>query len=235
MRYLFYSILMVAVFLIAPNTALAATLSLSPSSGALNKGCSYSLGIEVDTQGAQTAGTDAILLYDSSRFTATSITSGTIYQEYPGNNIDETNNKIIVSGLAAVSKPFAGKGTLATINLTVKDAAPSGATQIKFAFDPNDKANTTDSNVVENGTVQELLSSVVNGSYTIGAGTCAGALPGATKVGAPTAESSTPSGAISKPPPFTVLPEAGVEEFTYAVVIVGSILVVLGILGLALL
>lgn len=237
MRYLWlflYSILMVAVFLITPSAAWAATLSLSPSSGALNKGCSYSLGIEVDTQGAQTAGTDAILLYDSSRFTATSITSGTIYQEYPGNNIDETNNKIIVSGLAAVSKPFAGKGTLATINLAVKDAAPSGATQIKFAFDPNDKTNTTDSNVVENGTVQELLSSVVNGNYTIGAGSC-GALPGATKVGAPTAESSTPSGAISKPPPFTALPEAGVEEFTYAVVIVGSILVVLGILGLALL
>lgn len=227
----------ITVILSPPVFAQSAILSLSPSSGTFNKDCNFSLKVELNTGGAQTDGTDAIISYDSSRFSATSITSGQIYPDYPGNNIDETSGKITISGLAAVSSAFSGTGTLATINFTVKKDAPEGATQVKFDFDPNDKAKTTDSNVVERGTIADILNSVVNGNYTIGTGVCAQASPAPGAVGAP-GTPATPSGGVT-PPPKT-LDEAvggkpGTPELTYTVAIVGLVLTILGILGLAVL
>lgn len=233
--------LFVIVLLAFPASAWAATLSLAPSSGTFNAGCNFSLNIELDTQSTQTDGTDVILFYDSSRFTAQSITNGTIYPDYPGNNIDAAGGKIIISGLASVTTPFNGRGTFATINMSVNATAPAGATQVKFDFDPNDKAKTTDSNVVERGTVVDVLNSVVNGSYTIGTGSCVGG--GATPT--PYPGYRTPGGGGVYPPaspsavPYPTkdpyLPPAGSEQLTYTLAIVGVTLTVLGILGLALL
>lgn len=228
-------IIFINFILASPVFAQTATLSLSPSSGTFNKGCPFTLQIVLNTGGTQTDGTDAILIYDSSRITATSITSGSIYPDFPGNNIDETNGKITISGLASITTPFSGNGTLATVNFKVKDDAPAGATQIKFDFDPNDKAKTTDSNVVERGTVTDVLNSVVNGNYVVGAGSCppAGA-PTAPGVGVPGV--ATPAATIRpSPTPSVGLPPAGTSEMTFILAIVGSILTVLGILGLALL
>lgn len=149
-----------------------ATLSLDPSNGSLNRGCNYSLNVNVDTGGAQTDGTDAILLYDHSKLTATSINMGTIYADYPADEINSRDGKIIISGIGSVNTPFSGKGTLATVNFTVPAAAAIGATQVTFDFDPNNKAKSTDSNVVQRGTVVDVLNSVVNGKYTIGTGSC---------------------------------------------------------------
>lgn len=230
----FFVILIFAFYILilpSPVYAQAATLSLVPSSGTFNKGCSFSLDIRLDTAGAQTDGTDAILLYDSSRLSATSITSGNIYPDYPGNNIDETSGKVTISGLASVSSAFSGQGPLATVNFAVKDNAPAGVTQVKFDFDPNDKAKTTDSNVVQRATTSDVLSSVVNGNYTIGTGAC-GTLPATGGQG----EVATPSGAVEQPPlVYKTLPPAGTEQLTFALTIVGVTLTILGILGLALL
>ncbi|MBI2040242.1 hypothetical protein HYT18_04150 [Candidatus Microgenomates bacterium] len=230
-------ITVITVILTPAAYAQQATLSLSPSSGTFNRGCDFSLNIDLNTGGADTDGTDAILIYDPSRFTATSIQSGTIYPDYPGNNIDEASGKITVSGLASVSQAFSGQGTLATINFTVRDQASTGTTQVKFDFDPSDKAKTTDSNVVQRGTVADILNSVVDGNYTVGSGTCAvgtgtgtgttGVGQGATGVGV-----ATPSGA---PIYYKTLPEGGTPELTATFIIVGSVLTILGILGLVLL
>lgn len=228
-------IIIIITTFIFPPTALAqsATLSLSPSSGTFNKACSFSLQINLNTAGVQTDGSDAIIIYDTARFSATSISAGSIYADYPGSSIDETSGKITISGLASVTTPFSGQGILATVNFKVKDDAQAGATQIKFDFDPQDKTKTTDSNVVERGTVSDVLNSVVNGNYIIGTGTCPA--PGVA-AGAP--EVATPSGAVAPQPtpyvgPAPILPPAGTEQFTFALAIVGSILTVLGILGLA--
>ncbi len=230
-----------------PSAAFAesATLSLDPSSGTFNSGCTFSLNVNLDTGGVQTDGADAILVYDTAKFTATSITKGTIYPDYPGNNIDAASGKITISGLASVSTPFSGKGILATINFTVVTEAPAGVTQMTFDFDPNDKAKTTDSNVVERGTVTDILNSVVNGSYTIGTGTCG---QNNTVVSTSRPSTSRPVGAIDISTPSATLaptyipvpvrktlPEGGTQEVTFAIAIVGGILTVLGILGLALL
>lgn len=227
-------------FIASPVSAFAATLTVTPSTGVFNRGCTFTLGIDVDTQGVQTDGADAILLYDATRFTATKITEGTFYEEYPGNSV-ATSGKVIVSGLASVTSAVSGKGTLATVEFSVKENAPTGATQINFDFDSNDKAKTTDSNIVQRGTIQDVLSSVVNGNYTVGTGGCTAQT--VTGTGASTIIpvsgsgvtfiEATPSGGVEIPQ--KTLPAGGTETLTYTVAIVGTILTVLGILGLALL
>jgi len=213
-----------------PSLAYAqtATLSLNPSSATFNRGCAQTATIVLDTGGVQTDGTDAILFYDPTRLTPTTIVNGSIYADYPGNNIDLANGKITVTALASVTTPFTGKGNLATVNFTVKSDAPTGLTQVNFDFDPNDKTKTSDSTVVQRSTVKDILNSVVNGSYTIGSGACSAGAPPQGGIG-------TPSGAVSSPSavPSQTLPPAGSQDLTYALAIVGSILTILGILGLA--
>lgn len=231
--------LFLAIFLlILPGNVLASSLSLSPSSGTFNKGCPVSLKITVDTEKASTDGTDAILIFDNSRFLGQSIATGSIYPDFPGNNIDNAGGKITISGLASVNDPFAGKGTLATVNFKVADNAPEGAAQINFDFDSNNKKKTTDSNVVERGTIEDTLNSVVNGNYVIGTGACAASPTPASSLLPRTGGSPATPSAIPTATPFVPrqeLPPAGTQELTSAIAIVGGILTILGILGLALL
>lgn len=218
-----------------PASAAQATLSLSPTNGTFNRGCSFALDVNLNTGGASTDGTDAILLYSTSAFSATSVDKGTIYQDYPGTAVDDSAGKVTISGLASVTQSFSGQGKLATVNFTVKDTAPTGTSQIKFDFDPANPQKTTDSNVVEHSTISEILSSVTNGNYTVGTGTCGatgstGTGVDGTKGGIGGTEEATPSGDIYK-----TLPPAGNEKLTFMLAIVGSTLTILGILGLVIL
>lgn len=231
--------------MVTPIQALAATLSLVPSTGTANRGCSFAVNIELDTAGVATDGTDAILKYEPSKLTAVSpIVSGTIYPDYAGNNIDATTGNITVSGLASVSEAFTGKGTLATINFTVPANAPTGVTTVRFDFDPNNKSKTTDSNVVQRGTIADVLSSVVDGSFTIGTGTCAqqtltttpGTSGGTTGSGLSGRQGATGTGSGQlQTIDDAVGGSTGTTELTYTVAIVGAALTILGILGLVLL
>lgn len=238
MRFITLFILLMFV-LIRPAVALAASLSLSPSSGTFNKGCAFSLEIKLDTGGLESDGTDAILSYDQNKVTATSISPGIIYADYPGNSVDNDTGKVIISGLASVSSGYKSSGTpgtLATVNFTVKDAVATGATIIKFDFDANAPTKTTDSNVVQRGTVLDILSSAPSGNYIIGTGACTQGVPAPVTVlprtgGQGAVIISTPSAEI----PYKTLPPAGSEQLTFTIAIVGSVLTILGILGLALL
>lgn len=246
-KYLISLFVIGYLLLVMPKAALAvsASLSLEPASGTFNKGCPFYLNIIVDTGGAQTDGTDAILFYDSSRLsiTSTSITSNaSTYADFPGNNVDESAGKITISGLASVSTPFSGRGTLATLNFTVKPTAPTGVTQIKFDFDPYNKSKTTDSNIVERNTIADVLNSVINGSYTIGTGACAGVTPTPTPGGGRGGPGgyATPSASVSPTPTQNTIDaavggETGTPELTSTLAILGGVLIILGILGLALL
>lgn len=224
------------------SSVLASTLSLSPATGTFNRGCSFNLDVNLDTQGVPTDGTDAVLNFDPARFTMNSIdTIGKVYSEYLGSGIDpEDPNKILVSGIAPFSSPYTGSGKLATINLTVKDTASTGLTQMTFEFDQNNKNNTRDSNVVRNGgNSEETLSAVINGNYTIGTGSCTGGVTTTAPTQAPAVSSpsdSTPSaGGVQQPLVYKTLPDGGTQEVTATFAIIGSILTILGILGLALL
>lgn len=232
MKKIFLICLCIIGFLLGmPKESLAAgaTLSLSPETGTFNTGCNFSLAVNVDTGGYETDGTDAILTYDTTRFMANKINNGSIYQDYPGNNIDAQNGKITISGLSSVGSAYKGAGTLATINFTVAADAPAGASQIKFDFDPTNKAKTTDSNVVERGTMAETLNQVVDGNYVVGTGSCAR--------GGPT-PLSTPSATIYKPPPVITNkppctdPPCGAVDNTILLILSGTVLTMFGAVGL---
>lgn len=251
-KYLFCLILTALVFVVNPVFAQAATLSLNPATGTFNRGCSFSLNIELDTGGVQTDGTDAILKYDPTRFTAISITNGTIYPDYPGNSIDAQTGRINVSGLASPSQAFSSKGTLATINFVATQSAPTGTTPVTFDFDPNNKAKTTDSNVVERGTIVDVLSAVTNGNYTVGSGACGSGTSTTTttttggqgQTGTSTSltsggskggvgDSSTSGVPLKDLNPGGTSP--GLTGPTMVLAVVGGFLTIVGILGLAIL
>lgn len=227
---------LLGLFLLAtPGLAGASSLSLSPSSGTFNQSCNFNLDVSVDPAGAQVAGVDVIVLYDNSRMTATNIATTTMFPEYPGSNIDDQNGKVIVSGIASSTQPVSAAGKMATVTFQVKANAPAGATQIKFDFDPNNMTKTTDSNVIDQSTGTDTLSSVVNGNYTFGTGTCGTK----TVTGGTGGVSGGVGGTISTPSatyvPQKTLPSGGTKEYTFTVAIVGGVLTILGILGLALL
>ena len=243
-------ILNVLIILVFPTSAFAgnATLSLSPSTLTFNKGCTYTVDIILDTGGAQTDGTDVILKYDPAIFNVNStLKQGTIYADYPGSNVDSTNGKITMSGLASISSPFTGKGTLGSFTFTVKDTAASTVTQVNFDFDAANKLKTSDSNVIERGTGTDVLNSVVNGNYTVGTGACSDSAVTPTPTAAPggtlprtggqgtTYNYGTPSAQPYYKPLPPQLPAGGTQELTATVAIVGGILTVLGILGFVLL
>lgn len=251
------------ITIIFPSAVFAqtATLSLDPANGTFNKGCSFSVNVILGTGGASTGGVDTIIFYDSSRFVANPITKGTILPDFPINNIDSSAGKIDIAAMPAVGgSSFNGKGTLFSLNFTVPDTAPAGATQIKFDFDPNDKAKTTDSNVIAvlQESIVDILDSVVNGNYTIGTGSCsvqptpapAGTTP-TTIIQTPPGTGgtvvtggSTPSSQLKPlPPKGQTLDQLvdqtgkgpGTPQLTFTLAIFGGILTALGILGLALL
>ncbi|OGE30637.1 hypothetical protein A2631_03715 [Candidatus Daviesbacteria bacterium RIFCSPHIGHO2_01_FULL_44_29] len=231
------------VILMLPASVLAATLTLNPSSGTFNRGCSVELKIELDTIGAQTDGTDAILLFPTSVFSTTVsqiVPNTSLYQDYPGNSVD--NGKLTVSGLASTSKPFSSKGTLATITFTVGASSTLGPAKISFDFDPNDKSKTTDSNVVEHGTVVDLLASAPDGNYTIADGACSGSTSPAPSSGTSSGSTSgtgtgTKGGqgaALATPLPTKqpVLQDTGLVTPTILAGSVGLLLLVAGVLGM---
>lgn len=224
----FFAVILTFYQLLAANQVFAAgaSLSISPGVGTFNKGCSFSVDIVVDTGGAQTDGTDAIIFYDTTRFSAVKVRDGTIYSDYPGSIIDPSAGKITISGLSSVTSTFSGAGTLASIDFMVLSNALEGATQITFDFDPNDKGKTTDSNIVERGTVADILSSVNNGAFTVGDGSC-GSEPVVTPAGGLNGSPST-----SDP---NVLPQGGSIGGPVLIGVISGMLILLGILGLALL
>jgi hypothetical protein len=212
----------------SPVSAFAATLSFDPAVTTFNRGCYGSIKVNVDTQGVPTDGTDAIIFFDPASFTQVTITNGTIYSDYPGSNVDVQNKKITIAGLASVTQPFTGAGTLATINFFIPQTAVIGSTPVTFDFDPTDRAKTTDSNVFEKSSdsVADVLTAVTNGTYTIGTGSCASSgAPGAPGTGG--GGTGSDSASINPNP----LPIAGTQELTYMVAIVGTTLTILGLVG----
>jgi len=229
----------------SPASAFAATLSLSPDNGTFNPGCTFSVDVKLDTQNVATDGTDVILLFDQTRLSVTSVDKGTIYPDYPSPG-DAQDGKVSISGIASVDTPFTGTGTFATVHFQVSNTAPAGATSVTFDFDPNNPGKTTDSNVVQRGTTADVLNSVDNGNYTIGTGTC-GNYPITNEPGG-TGTTGTPSGTLGGPgiggPVSTdsgsqlcngQLCKSGNSQNTIILTVVGTVLTVLGIAGLAIL
>lgn len=225
--------LIIGFFVATPASAQTATLSLSPATGTFNHGCSFSVDVKLDTGSAQTDGTDVVLFYDPTRFKANAVRKGTAYPLEGGSSIDESKGMVSYSGLADVAQAFSGSAVVATVDFMVLATAPAGATQIKFDFDPNDKAKTTDSNVVERGAVTDILNQAVGGTFTIGSGTgCSGAVvPTIVARGGPDEATSSLEPLPTKVAVFPKTP-AGDAQTTIILSVAGSILLLIGFFGL---
>ena len=241
-KIIVYSLSFIVLFLSTisylPTTVYAAagTFALSPASGNFNKGCSFKVDVMVNTGGANSDGADAIIIYDPTRLTVTSVTTGQAYSNYPISSATPATGRITISGVAPEGQTFNGSAIFASLNMTVVAAAPSGATQMRFDFDPNDKTKTADSNIgtIEGGTIIDTLNSVTDGSYTVGTGACGASSSGSSSVGGPTTSTPSAETEVVYAPPKK-LPPAGDNTTMILISAIGGVLTILGLIGLALL
>lgn len=144
------------------------TLSLVLKNSQLAVGNQVQIPISLNTAGKKIIGVDVVIKYDPQMLQATN--SGTIrvfqpgklFDEYPIATADPTRGQILVSGIASIGKNgFNGVGVLGTLSLTTLKA---GQTTLKFDYLPN---GTTDSNMIEQTTGDDILGGVEDLTLTI--------------------------------------------------------------------
>ncbi len=103
-------------------------------------------------------GVDLIVHYDPKilEVVPAEIIKGKIFDEYPLISVDKVKGLISISGVSSLKNSFTGTGDFATINLRTK---LSGKTSLTVDFT---KGSTTDSNLVDLSTSQDVLESVDN-------------------------------------------------------------------------
>src|SRR3989344_1743774 len=152
--------ILIASTLLVPSIASAATLSLSPSSQSVNVGDTFTISINLDTQGASIDGVDIRYLnYNPALLQAQQVTPGTLMPSTLANSINASVGRVAFSQVVAGGSQYKGSGGLATITFK---AVASGNASVTFN---HTALNTTDSNVASNGS--DILTAVVNGSYTV--------------------------------------------------------------------
>lgn len=117
----------------------------------------------VITSPLPTDGTDLVVIYNPKLLkivpdakTKAPLKTGTLYDDYPSNIVDEKNGRISVSGISLNDKSTPTIGEFGT--LTFK-ALASGPTVVVLEFVPD---KTTDSNVIESKTARDILKGVKN-------------------------------------------------------------------------
>lgn len=114
----------------------------------------------------KTDGADVIINYDPKALSVelvgkVPVILGDLYNEYPVNAVDPKLGKITVSGISTGESGTLGNGLLGSIVFTAKQA---GQTKVSVDFAAG---VTTDSNVLQTGTGEDVLSSVENLDITI--------------------------------------------------------------------
>lgn len=108
-----------------------------------------------------TDGADVVISYDAIRLSIlpglanAPVKTGTLYSEYPVNQVDQAAGKIIVSGIAPTSG-VVPKGLFGTVTFK---ALKAGSAKISIDFTPG---STTDSNIIETKTAKDILNGVNN-------------------------------------------------------------------------
>lgn len=211
-KKIFFSFIIIifVLFVFANQAWAAASLSFSPASKTVALNETFSVDVMLSTGGAETDGTDAIVMYDANKLQVTAASLGNLY----ANKLiadTSTLGKIVFRATSTADQSYNGTGTFATITFKAY-ASGTQAAEVYFQFT---SGSTTDSNVAYQGS--DLLGSVSNASYTISS---AAASPAAGGV----ATSPTPSVPVSGSTTPTIFLLAG-----------GLLLFLLGALKLALL
>lgn len=173
-----------AAWLGAPAIAAAATLTLSPSTGSYAAGASFEVKILLDTQGKTTSGTDVYLRFDpnilqvvdaNAATEGIQIQPGSLYPVTNANSTDNSAGKVSFSGSRSTGTAgYSGSGTLATITFQAQKEATSSSVTFDFTKSTGTTQSTADSNVIEQTTTKDILTSVTDGQYGVTAAAAAG-------------------------------------------------------------
>ena len=147
--------LVIALLMAAPS-AFAAKYYLSDNTN-LVKGCSGTIEIKIDTEGANVIAGDSTILINKSEVSVNQLSIGTSMPMQVFNQISDTNIKLSGARLP-MSGSFNGVGTLGYINFTPNENAASGT--FTFAPDLNLDNNLIDENI------NNVLKTVVSKTYT---------------------------------------------------------------------
>lgn len=138
-----------------------ASLSLTPNDATYTytPGQTYNLGIILDSAGISVDGADVVINFDPTlaQVVDSKVSTTTLLEQYPLNSVDNIKGLIRFSGLTFNSKPLTG--IMGTFKFR-----PLGKGEVNFTFDFTPGA-TTDSNIAEHATAQDVLKTVTNGHY----------------------------------------------------------------------
>ncbi len=121
--------------------------------------------LRIDTGGNNINGVDVVINYNPGFMTITrqSIETQGVFTDFPLLEVDDKNGVVRISGIASVNQPgFSGIGTLAKLNFTAK--AATSQTKMMVNFTPG---LTTESNIIEAGSSQDILDGVTDLNLTI--------------------------------------------------------------------
>lgn len=181
----------------------SASLALSPSSGTLPLDTTFDVGLYLNTNGAQIDGLDAKIIYEPAKLQAQSISTNLqVFPSYPTKEINATSGRITIQGIAPLSTPYSNTSPIQVATVRLKTLIEA-TTTLRIDFTPG---ASTDSNVTENGTNLDILSSVTDATYTI-----------------------SPTATASPPPPGSDLPPGATLTPTLLLFVSASILIAAGI------
>lgn len=142
-------------------------LSLLPSSGTFTTGQQIKVDVELNTNGEDVMGAEAVVIYDPKLLTATDkdIVQGSLFTSYP---IKKVQREGMVRIIGVISDPkgeqYNGKGILGTINFKTVGKGNTEVT-LDFTLGATNKSNVVKLGEKESGV--NYLKDVVNANYTI--------------------------------------------------------------------
>ncbi|MEM2947067.1 MAG: Ig-like domain-containing protein [Candidatus Bathyarchaeia archaeon] len=157
------------------NVAFAARFDLSPSTTQFIEGCESAVNIEINTEGKSSDAANILIHYNPAEIEivdqnpslpGNQIRTGNAYEAYVDNTVLPAEGLIRLTGFSFVQR-LTGQATFGTIIFRGKTGVTS--TNLTIEFVPG---STTDSNIAEYLTSNDLLTGVTNGTYTFRTGTC---------------------------------------------------------------
>lgn len=154
----------------------AATFEFSPPTASIPSACSYEVDVKVDTEGGTSNAADIEITFDptkvvvldsNSSIPGIQVKNGSAYDSYVYNLVDNSTGIIRVAAGSLMSE-LNGRKTF----ITIKFQALPGATVANFYINFTGANNTLDSNVADSVTNLDLLTAVINGSYTFNSDSC---------------------------------------------------------------
>lgn len=136
------------------------TITLTSTSNNLKLGESVKVNINVSSE-KMVDGVDVIVFYDPNLLmveenTAAKkpVTPGSMFTDYPVNEVDQVKGRIGFSGIGSETKGIVAKGVMGTVNFKAK-AAGKAVITVDFK-----KKSTVDSNIIETKTSKDIIDGV---------------------------------------------------------------------------